>query len=437
MGKWNDKYYDAIVINGDVDPNHAGAVRVKIFGITDTFEIEQQPFASPTVNNIQAVPTKGTYLRVSFEDGDINLPNYLQVSPEKTPLPQDYKDNYPNVSVANLGGDFFIMTHDRAQKNTIIAHPSASKIQWDEKGRVAHNSDKGYDNAGRGAYKGRGSKVQSVLTEGTVDVFCCTPVGNNIEDGGAFQGSEYFFVTHISKSTVNAINGVLDSDFNTQVESARETGTEDETKKELVDANDTVVRNIEFVESTSIIPRTGNKELKRIIIDYTGQNDFPAMGLKILDDTNKVSAHYLVGQQDGASAIEGQNADASQASPADLLRGFIQFCELENDCYVGSSYPPVGPKDNEDTISILLVSDGQAFTDFQYEMVNLIIQNARTKFDDEAVQASLLPQSLDPLDVLVASATALAGGPKTKWERFDNSKVLGGVEDALSRLTSF
>lgn len=431
MGKWTDQYYDAIVINDDVDPNHAGAVRVKIFGVTEELENEQQPFASPSVNSIQAVPTKGTYLRVSFDEGDVNKPKYFQVSPEKTQLPQEFRDNYPNVSVANLGGDFFLMVHDRAEKNTLITHPSASKIQWDGRGRVAHDSDKGYDNAGRNAFRGRGEKLQAVLTEGTIDVFCCTPVGNNLEDGGAFQGSEYFFVTHISKSTVNAINGVLDSDFNTQVESARDTGTQEETKKELVDANGIVIRSVEFVETTSVIARNGNKTVKKIVIDYTGQNDFPAMGEKILNDANKISAHYLVGQQDGASVIEGQNLPEGQQSPSDLIRGFIQFSELENDCYLGSNFPPIGPKDNEDTISILLVSDGTQFTDFQYDTINQIIQNARTVFEDDAIRASLLPQSLDPLDVALAAATAAAGGPTTKWENFDEDKVLGGVDDGL------
>jgi len=431
MGKWQDKYYDAVVVNDDVDPNHAGAVRVKVIGVTEELEDEQQPFAVPSVNSIQAVPTKGTYLRISFDEGDVNKPKYFQVSPEKTQLPEEYRDNYPNVAVSNLGGDFFNMTHDRAAKNTIIAHPSASRIQWDGRGRVAHDSDKAYENAGLNAYRGRGEKIQAVLTEGTVDVFCCTPVGNNLEDGGAFQGSEYFFVSHISKSTVNAINGVLDSDFNTQVESTKDNGTEEETKKELLDADGNVVRNVEFVETTSVVARNGNKTVKKIIIDYTGQNDFPAMGQKILDDSNKISAHYLVGQEDGASVIEGQNLPDAQQGGADLIKGFIQFAELQNDCYVGSNFPPIGPKDNEDTISIMLVSDGLTFTDFQYDTINQIIQNARTVFEDSAIRASQLPQSLDPLDLLVASATAAAGGPTTKWANFDDDRILGGIDDGL------
>lgn len=430
MGKWTDKYYDAVVITGDVDPNHDGAVRIKILGVTDGLTDEQQPFAMPSVNGMQAVPTKGTFLRVSLEDGDVNWPKYLQVSAEKQVLPPEYVNNYPNVSVANLGGDFFILTHDRGAKNTIITHPSSSRVQWDGKGRIAHDSDKGYNNTGRNAYQGGGSKQQAVLTEGTIDVFCCTPVGNNLEDGGAFQGSEYFFVTHISKSTVNAIKGVLDSDFNTQVESTNDIGTEDESTRELIDANGIVVRNVEFVASESVVVRDG-KEVRKIILDYTGQNNFPAMGEQILDDNNKVSSHYLIGQQDGASKIEGQNSPADEQSGADLVRGFIQFSELENDCYTGSNFPLIGKKENEDTISIMLVSDGLTFTKFQYDSINQIIQNARVVFEDDAIRASLLPQSLNQLDLLLSGASAAAGGPLTKWAEFDDTQVLGGVDDDL------
>jgi len=433
MGKWTEKYYDAIVITDDVDPNHAGAVRVKILGVTDGLTDEQQPFALPSVNTIQAVPTKGTIMRVSFDDGDVNKPKYFQVSPEKQLLPIEYVSSYPNISVANLGGDFFNMTHDRAERNTIITHPSASRIQWDGKGRIAHDSDKGYANAGRKAYQDGGAKLHSVLTEATIDVFCCTPVGNNIDDGGAFQGSEYFFVTHISKSTVNAIKGVLDSDFNTQVENANDIGTESAATRELLNVDEIVVRNIEFVATESIVVRA-DKEVRKIIIDYTGQNNFPAMGEQILDSNNKVSSHYLIGQQDGASKIEGQNAPADTQSGADLIKGFIQFAELNDDCYAGSNYPLIGQKDNEDTISIMLVSDGLTFSDFQYASINQIIQNARVVFKDDGIRAALLPQSLDPLDLLISGTSAAAGGPLTKWAEFDDTKVLGGVDDGLTGL---
>ena len=59
MTKLNDKYYDGIVVSDEVDPNHAGAVRTKIFGVTDELDDKDQPFAVPAVVNFSAVPTKG------------------------------------------------------------------------------------------------------------------------------------------------------------------------------------------------------------------------------------------------------------------------------------------------------------------------------------------------------------------------------------------
>ena len=79
----------------------------------------------------------------------------------------------------------------------------------------------------------------------------------------------------------------------------------------------------------------------------------------------------------------------------------------------------------------MLVSDGLTFTDFQYNSINQIIENARVKFEDDAIRASLLPQSLNPLDSLLAGASATAGGPLTKWAEFDDTKIIGGVDDDL------
>lgn len=73
-------YYDGVVISDDVDPNHAGAVRVKIVGVTDDFDDTDQPFVLPCANSFMAVPTKGSWLRVEFENGDINNGRYTHVS---------------------------------------------------------------------------------------------------------------------------------------------------------------------------------------------------------------------------------------------------------------------------------------------------------------------------------------------------------------------
>ena len=99
MGKLTDGYYDAIVISEDIDPKHAGAVRVKIYGVTDDLEKQHQPFAIPSAKSLMAVPTKGTLLRLEFDEGDVNKPKYFDFSAEKDYIPETYAADYPNIAV--------------------------------------------------------------------------------------------------------------------------------------------------------------------------------------------------------------------------------------------------------------------------------------------------------------------------------------------------
>src|SRR5574343_125381 len=141
-----EPYYEAVVITDEIDPNHAGAVRVSVLGITDKWENQYQPFVVPAINGMQAVPTKGTLLYVSFDEGDINMGRYFFVAQDKNYLPAEYVSEYPNVAVTNLGDDTFILTHNRKTNISVITHPSDSSVTWDAFGAVTHDSDKGYTN---------------------------------------------------------------------------------------------------------------------------------------------------------------------------------------------------------------------------------------------------------------------------------------------------
>ena len=284
--KLNDKYYDAIVIGNEVDVNHQGAVRVKILGITEELKDDQQPFALPGTNSITAVPTRGTYLKVSFDEGDINKPKYFDFSPDKNYLPQEYWEEYPHVAVANLGGDFFIMTHNRDQKETLITHPSDSTINWNFFGTIIHESDNGYGNAGMGADSGQGAKIQPVLTQGTVDVFCCTPVG----EGQTLQGSEYLQVTHVSKGTVDRINGIAPPD---------DTNINPESEGESVDIDATRLlldKKIAFIPhpEPNPIDNQPRKNPKSIKVTYTTDTNFYDLSYELMKGTAD-PIHYLIG----------------------------------------------------------------------------------------------------------------------------------------------
>jgi len=209
MPKFTDRYYDGVVVSDDIDPNRAGAVRVRIIGITDELDPKDQPWAIPAISSFISVPTTGTFLEIVFDEGDIHKPKYFKSSAEKTYLPRGYVAGYPDVAVGNLGDDDFFMTHRRKNKDTIIEHPTRSNIYWDSFGRIVHDSELAYeenkDQAGTANEEIGGSRVLPVLTQGTVDIFTCRVFGAGEM---AMQGSEYLFTAHISKDTVNKIYGL-------------------------------------------------------------------------------------------------------------------------------------------------------------------------------------------------------------------------------------
>lgn len=360
-------YYDAVVVNADIDPNHAGAVRAKIIGVTDDFKDSDQPFVLPVVNSFMAVPTKGSYLRVEFDDGDINKGHYTHTSARTSILPQDYVDNYPNVAVSNLGSDSFYMVHNRQAKETTIYHDSSSKILWDSTGALSHDSDLAYGNAGYGAKQNAGTKIQPVLTAGTIDVFCCTPYGLT-------QGSEYLSVSHVSKKTVDGPTAMTPQ---TQDTSALEVG-------QTRPLNDTTV---EFDESPSKTS-TSNRTVSWIIVTNSGGTDFTSVFEKVMDSTKNVSYHYIIGL-DSAAAVVGSDDLTKQGSTrnADSTgtpNGFIQCVELDDVATFGSTGTlDDGTKANLTSISVCLIGDGtSAYTEYQYGRLNDIINNAKSNYGD-------------------------------------------------------
>lgn len=405
MAKLMDKYYDAVVISDEVDPNHGGAVRVKIIGVTDSLKPEEQPFVIPSVSSMQAVPTKGATLRVEFDEGDIQKGKYTHVSAEGRYLPEELVSDYPNVAVTNLGGDFFFMTHNRRTKESVVSHPSNSTVSWTRSGSLIHDSDKGYTNAGYGAINNQGTKIQSVLTEGTVDVFCCTPVGNNVSNGGAFQGSEYMFVTHISKATVDLINGQSSDDFELTEDKdpSKEVGGAELETKPIYDADGNTVTEIPFYPIESYVEVT-DKEVSRIIITKSDSNDFLESASKISDNGNDFAVHYLIGRIAGDPPIDGERSATDQ----DKSKGLVQFVEIKNDVHYASEANILEGTEtkqaNEGAVVIMLVGTGDSYTEYQYEQLNNLIAHIRFVEQDADIPYYVPDQllALPPLDSIGA-----------------------------------
>lgn len=376
----DDKYYEGIVVSDEVDPNHAGAVKTRIVGVTDEIPDELLPWSIPAVVNFSAVPTKGSILEIVFDEGDVNKPKYFNATAEKNYLPDLYNSGYPNIAVANLGGDLFMMYHDRQNRGTQITHPSNSDIQWNAFGTIQHNSDNGYENAG-GFKQRKGTKNLPVLTEGTIDPFTCTPVGHGVIGNTVVrQGSEYLQVTHVSKAKVDEINGIAQLPETTEANSLEESGIDEPITKPLLDSNGDQVGQATFFLSPSAIELGNDRKPTHVAIASSGNNDFVKTSKLFLNKNNQACAHYLIGTANTPPSSDSQGTDADPST------GFSQFVELKNDSTTGNNkLSPINPfnKANKNAITIMLIGTSPAEanrTSFQNEMVELIINHVKQNF---------------------------------------------------------
>lgn len=386
MSKLLDKYYDAIVITDEVDPNKQGAVRVRIIGVTDGLADDEQPFAVPAVGTSSNIPYKGYHLKVEFDEGDPNRPKYTSMSAERNVYPQESVSGYPNVVVANLGGDFFNMVHDRKTKISAIQHPSNSKIIWNARGQVIHDSDKAYSNAGFGALNNAGVKIHSVLTEATIDIFCCTPVGNAVASGGAYQGSEYMFVSHIAKDTVDAINSMSNSDFDNTFDPVEETGENSEVLRDITDSSGNIIGSVDFIKTETFI-QVGKEKVTAVIICNSGNNDFISTVSSMLSGSNNGSVHYVIGTDAGSPDLEARLDNGNKDT--NITGGFVQLVELEDDATFASNAinPQSDESANKSSVIIMLIGDGtKTYSAYQYETINKVVNTVRFKFNEQAVE---------------------------------------------------
>lgn len=382
MQRFNDTYYDAIVVNDDIDPTKSGAVRVKIIGITDELDIKDQPFAIPAVNLLTGVPTPGTYLEIRFDEGDIHKPKYFGASAEKTYLPNDYvNDGYPDIAVGNLGGDFFSMRHDRKKKDTLIQHPSDSDILWDSFGRISHDSEYAYeenaDQAGTANEEIGGSRVLPVLTQGTVDIFTCRVFGAGEM---AMQGSEYLFTAHISKDTVNAIKG-LTTDTTTETDINNE-----EVQVDVSETRKVLQQDVLWIKSPYNGKQRDVKNINTVVITYSGNNNFldttTIIGLSGDVKGNGQSVHYIIGKSAYNAETNGSSVGTSDESIDNSSSGFLQAVDLDYEAsWFGSDVKSKAePKKSVHVNSVVILTVCKNLTElttYQKDNINNIIEHVK------------------------------------------------------------
>jgi len=407
FNKLPEQDYIAIVVGGSNDIMHRGAVRVKVLGITNEFDNDEQPYVYPAITTgIQQVPQIGYYVRVRFLNGDINCGYYYGMSQTANVAPSVFTENYPDVAVGNLGEDGFFYTHNRHTHISEIVNPgNNSQLTWDAAGFVTYESNVAHRNAGMGAKSNTGENLQHVLTEGTIDIFTCMPVGHNRRSSGIGQGSEYLTVSHISQATIDAFHGSL------QVEPSTDKPNEPQTeadipKMDIVNSDGEVVDSVPMDRTEHMIKRNG-KIAKYIIVCHSEGECFPVMANKFM--TTMSNAHYLVGMVAGepeilsdvkpddapvtpsVTPVDVGSAGGELASALGLSTdgskqylknsGFYQFVDIEDDAGLFSEATVDGSKANVDAVIIMLVNGSSTgFTSFQRETVDKLVEHIRTKF---------------------------------------------------------
>jgi hypothetical protein len=353
MGRLTFPYYYAQVVGSSVDPNRVGCVQARVSGVTDLWEDKFQPWFAPQLSTgMQQVPQKGHWLMVRFLDGDINQGMYYGVSQTKNFLPENFVGEYPDVAVLNMGESDYLYTHNRRTHITTIKNPgNNSGLTWNDAGEITMESSNASDEAG--------DPSLSVLTEATIDVFTCQPIGS--PSTGVRSGSEYLRVPHISKATIDALRG-NGSGTETVVKSVQDSEADGQETRELNGRNKTYT--IPFMESSASKKRT-NKTNKRIILGATGSSPLAAyLGIVTAIDS-KVCVHYLVGLGDGQPDILSSLSDQSAAKNL----GFIQCADITNDGTYGSD---MKGKKNIDAVSIMFYGDGQLNKYQEEKMLDII-----------------------------------------------------------------
>lgn len=368
-----DKDYIGLVVNGSNDTMHRGAVRVKVLGITDNFEDDEQPYVYPAITTgIQQVPQVGYYLRIRFMNGDINSGYYYGMSQTQDVVPAGFNEYYPDVAVANLGEDGFFYTHNRQTHITDIANPgNNSTFTWDASGFITYESGTAHSNSGMGSKQGTGENLQHVLTEGTIDIFTCMPVGHNRSNSGLGQGSEYMTISHVSQSTIDAFHGqgqpteIPDTPAQPQTEA-------DIPMMDIYDSEGDVVATVQMERTDNMVKRNG-KEIKHILVCHSEGECFPIMAKKFIESTS--NAHYLIGKVEGDPEVlsDGVSDKDSLANS-----GFVQFIDLENDGGVYSGYTINGNKANVDAVIIMLIgSPNDELTPYQKDILDKLVVHIR------------------------------------------------------------
>lgn len=381
--------YTCVVISGKVDKEKRGAVPVKVIGVTDDWADDVQPYVYPAISSgMQQVPQKGYYLLVRFKDNDINQGYYYGISSTPAILPAEYVSEYPDVAVMNLGEADYTYTHNRNTHVSYINNPgNSSTVEWDADGFVTLEC-RNASNEGGVFDKYRGDNVHHVLTEATIDIFTCMPVGQNRSNTGLGQGSEYLSVSHVSQKTIDAFHGNATVEVPKQLKPSDDADNNGTEVRDIVDASGNKVDSVEF-HSGKFILVNGERKYRHIILCHSQGENFPKQAKKIMDTNSSV--HFLVGKSEGAPEV----LTLSEPDSTPKNTGFAQFIDLKNDGGMFSGCKYQGEKASSGAIMVMVVgSVTDGYTDYQRAMVNKLIVHIRHETGNDMLPV-ITPDNFD------------------------------------------
>lgn len=390
--------YTGIVISGKVDKDKRGAVQCIIQGVTDDWAEENQPYVYPAPGiGLQQVPQTGFYLLVRFKDNDINQGYYYGISSTPKLLPSEYVSEYPDVAVANLGEDDYTYTHNRKTHVSFINNPgNFTTVEWNAEGYVTLECKNAHDSAGIGG------NVQNVLTEATIDIFTCMPVGHNRDTSGIGQGSEYLAVSHIAQKTIDAFRGNATPEAPAELKPKDDSDDNGTEVRDIFNSSGSKNGSIEFHEGT-FVKVNGERVYKHIILCHSQGENYPKQANKIM--TTNSSVHFLIGEKDGVPEVLTELPTGKLPENT----GAAQFIELENDggMFAGSKYK--GDKASTGAIIIMVIGNVlKNYTDYQSEMVNKLIEHIRYKSGNSMLPV-ITPDDFDKKNV---AASMVSYSPK-------------------------
>lgn len=367
VGNLNLTFYYGVVVGTKVDREHSGAVQAKILGVTDNWENDAQPWIMPQLGyGMQAVPQEGYYLLVRFLNGDINQGIYYGVSQSQNYMPAEYTMDYPFVAFANLGEHNFNYIHNRNTHITKIDNEgNGSHIMWDATGAINISSE---------SYSSEeGDITLPVLTEGTIDIFTCKPVGHG--ESGILQGSEYLKVSHISAATINSFRN---SGGQVQVLPQEDALMDGEETRDIMSETGSIIGKVSYLPAAQEAwAKRNGKTATHILICCTDGKPFAKKLADFSDNGCNAAPHFLVGLGGGTpDIIEGDNDKQLKNE------GFVQFVEMDNDSNYGTNYKldkMKKKKSNKDAIVVMFYGDG-TLNDYQKAKLTEIVAHTKGYF---------------------------------------------------------